>query len=155
MAHPDFARGRWRRLGCAPLVTEGAELEAVRSLVLERAMALGHRLTDDAAITLRADGRAIAPRRRGAALHVALPPGVRRAQLLSRSWVPAETDPASDDCRRLGIAVARLAIDGVPVLLDDSRLGAAGTPRSRAGAGPTAMRPSRRMARARCASRWR
>ncbi|MBN9508510.1 MAG: Hint domain-containing protein [Alphaproteobacteria bacterium] len=124
MAHPDFARGRWRHLGCAPLVMAGAERQAVRRAVLEQAIALGHRLTGDAAITLRAAGRDIAPLRHGPSLRFALPRGSRRVHLTSRSWVPAETDPASDDRRRLGVAVTWLAFDGARVPLDDPRLGA-------------------------------
>jgi hypothetical protein len=55
---------------------------------------------------------------------VALPAGTRAVVLRSRRWVPAETDPAADDSRRLGITIARLALDGRDVPLDDARLAA-------------------------------
>ena len=63
---------------------------------------LGHRQTDDPAFTLRPT-----------------PHGIR---LLSRHCIPAETLPDSPDHRRLGVAIAALAADGIALPLDDPRL---------------------------------
>jgi hypothetical protein len=44
--------------------------------------------------------------------------------LRSRAWTPAEMQPDSDDTRRLGVAVARLLLDGRLVALDSPALAA-------------------------------
>jgi hypothetical protein len=122
--HPDFARDVWARDACAGLVLAGAELEAVRSFLLEQAEALGWHLTGDPALALEAGGARIAPHGSGERLDFILPAGAREARLVSRRFVPAESRPDSDDCRRLGVAVAALWLDGRAVPLDSPRLGA-------------------------------
>ena len=110
--HPDFSRAVWRDLGCAPLVTDGPALAGMRRHLLDRAAALGFRLTDDPDLRLRVADRALRPVRVDDALAFALPPGARSVRLLSRSAVPAEIRVADPDHRRLGVAVAHLAADG-------------------------------------------
>ena len=123
-AHPDFARAVWARTACARLVTAGAELEAVRSFLLEQAEALGWHLTREPAVALDVAGSPIAPHGCGEQLEFALPAGVCNATLLSRQFVPAETQPDSNDCRCLGVAVSALWLDGRAVPLDSPVFGA-------------------------------
>jgi len=63
--------------------------------------------------------------------------GARTARLVSRSGVPAATQAASDDHRRLGVAVSRVMLDGSQLKLTDARLGAGWhAPDGHAGATP-------------------
>ena len=67
------------------------------------------------------DGPAEASLRDG--LHrLAVPPGSREMRILSRATAPADVTPHSTDRRRLGIAVARLALDGTALAAHDPRL---------------------------------
>jgi hypothetical protein len=56
-----------------------------------------------------ADGRALAAGQRG----YVLPPGARTVRLLSRTQVPQEQWPDSEDRRRLGVALREVRFDGV------------------------------------------
>ncbi len=120
MLHPDFARQDWQAKACAELLRDGPRLAALRATLLERAGILGHALSDDAGLALLAGGRALAMHRDGAWVRASVPAGA--VQLLSRTWVPAETAPRLDDTRRLGVAVADLSLNGAPLALDDARL---------------------------------
>jgi hypothetical protein len=124
MLHPDFAWQAWAAQACAPLIRDGAELEAARSWLLAQAERLGHVRTTDAGLQLIAGGRPIAAQTGlgGRMLRAALPDGTNTLRLLSRQFVAAQTVPESDDCRRLGVAVVRIWLDGVEVALDDARL---------------------------------
>jgi autotransporter passenger strand-loop-strand repeat protein len=121
---PDFALRIWQSEACAELVLSGPRLVAARRRLLARAEGLGHRLTDHPALSVLAAGRRLPAAADGAAWRLSLPAGTPMVALRSRRWVPAETDPAADDPRRLGIAIARLALDGQDVPLDDARLAA-------------------------------
>ncbi len=112
------ARRLWARRGCAPLVESGPGLIAARRRVLTRAVSLGHLLTEDAALEVLADTEPVPARERGGRWEATLPPGVRRLRLRSRWYVPAEVIPEATDPRRLGVAVARLWIDGRDAALD-------------------------------------
>ena len=59
---------------------------------------------------------------RASGFRLALPDGARRLRLASRQARPVESGLATDDRRRLGVAVAALRLDEVPVPLDDHRL---------------------------------
>ncbi len=120
--HPDFARRVWQAEGCAELVMAGARLAAARRRLLARAAALGHRITRDPALAVIADGRRLAADRRDGHWQMRLPAGVDRLELRSLVWIPAHTDPAADDPRRLGVAIRRLALDGRMVALDSPAL---------------------------------
>ncbi len=115
--HADFA-GAWDWRACGRLVTEGPALAVLRARLFEQALALGHRVTADAA--LRLDGAI--PRRHGDWHLFRLAPGTRRCVLRSRSVVPDQIWPGQGDHRRLGVAVRRLLLDGREVPLDDPRL---------------------------------
>ncbi len=122
--HPDFARGMWEAAGCAPLVVAGPALAAARAALLDRAEALGHGSSPDAAPCLLVDGRPVAGRAAGGGLEFDLPAGARRALLRSRTACPAQIAPEAADHRRLGVAVAAVALDGTALALDDARLDA-------------------------------
>ncbi len=79
-------------------------------------------------MALETGGARIAPTPRDGTLAFALPPGTAEARLLSRRFVPAQTLPDSDDCRRLGVAVTALWLDGQKLPLDSLRLGAGWQP---------------------------
>lgn len=120
--HPDFSRAIWDREGCAPLLLKGAALTRLRTRLLARAERLGHKLTDDPDLRILVDG---APARLFTAdqrVILSLPPGAREIQLHSRHWIPAETTPAGQDPRRLGVAIANPRLDLKPVPLNDPRL---------------------------------
>ncbi len=122
MLHPDFALRVWDREACARLVLEGAELEAARSWLLARAERLGHTQTAEADLRILADGVELAPQVNGREFWVALPDGARSVRLVSRSAVPAHVRDNANDCRRLGVAIAALALDDEPVAPADARL---------------------------------
>ncbi len=121
--NPDFALKVWQTAACAPLVVQGPELAAVRRALLERAQALGHTTTADPALCVVVDGAEVQPAIEGSVHRFRLPAGARRVRLRSRSAVPAQLSPDSDDHRRLGVAVGRIVLDGVPIALNDVRLG--------------------------------
>ena len=120
--HPDFARGVWATQACAPLVQGGAALETTRSWLLRRAGQLGFLTTYDAAPTLIAGGQVIEPEVSGRRYRFRIPAAASSLRLTSRSAVPGELHAAHSDHRRLGIAVSRVVLDGVPVPLADPRL---------------------------------
>lgn len=120
--HPDFALRAWQAQGCAPLVREGAELEAARSWLLDCAGNLGHTLTGDPDLTVLAGGRALRPDFDGRCFGLRLPPGTQTIHLASRVWTPAHTRPDETDTRLLGVAIARLWIGGRQVSLDSPGL---------------------------------
>jgi len=116
--HPDFARRIWEREGCAPLVLEGEKLAAASRALLERACALGHARTADADLRLVVAGEVVQPEICGRMHRFRLRGTAGRARLVSRRSVTA----GSGDCRRLGVAVARLLRDGRALALADPRL---------------------------------
>ena len=119
---PDFALRVWQAEACAPLVTEGPALAAARRRLLARAEALGHVSTGDAALHVLAAGRPVHPLTGGTHPRFRLPPGAATLHFVSRSGIPALMTPDTDDHRRLGIAIARITLNGTPIHLADPRL---------------------------------
>jgi hypothetical protein len=125
MAHPDFALCVWEAEGCAPLVRSGPVLAAVKTRLLAQAEAHGHAMTEDPALRVIAGGRVVPPQRVTSAVlpdgltrltwELTLPRRGRRVRLASRVFVPAELYADREDHRRLGVAVERMTLDGVPV----------------------------------------
>ncbi len=114
MQQPAFARNCWDEAGCAPLVTGGRRLTALRRFLHEAALAAGAVLDDAPAVHLVTEtGRVIWPAGPAEAPGFALPEAAGRVWLVSRAGVPADVDPASDDRRSLGVAVAAADLDGV------------------------------------------
>lgn len=126
---PDFARAVWAREGCAPLVTEGAALLAVRQRLDATARARGFIATAEPDLHLLVDGVRIDPVRIGDSWQFNLvSSGHSRVHLRSRRARPADTDPASTDCRILGVAVRALRFNDAALLLDGPALGAGWLP---------------------------
>jgi autotransporter passenger strand-loop-strand repeat protein len=124
MLHPDFALRVWEAAACARLVRDGADLVAIRSVLLDRARALGHAVTRDAGLHLVVDGRIVQPIVQGRVHRFRLIQGVGAVRLVSRCAIPAWVRAESDDHRRLGVAVSHLVLDGRGIPLADARLGA-------------------------------
>lgn len=115
--HPDFARDAWATRACAPLLTEGMHLAAVRRHLLREAARLGHTVSVDPEPRLLAGGRILLPERRAGGYRFHLDPGEASVRLRSHSFVPAQMMPDSMDWRVLGMGVTRLALDGGEVNL--------------------------------------
>jgi collagen type I/II/III/V/XI/XXIV/XXVII alpha len=120
--HPDFARAVWQADACAPLVCDGARLGAVRSRLLQRVAQLGFAITAEPDLQVLAEGRAMTLTHADGVYRSHLPANARRVQLISRRFVPAHAMPDSVDHRRLGVAVARVALNGAAIALDDAML---------------------------------
>ena len=120
--HADFARTVWAVSSCAPLLLEGAALQAARRCLLERAGTLGHATTSNPALRLLLDGSELKPRITGRIHRFRLPAAARRVRLASRSAVPAHVRHDSNDDRRLGVAVSRLWLDRREASLDSPGL---------------------------------
>jgi uncharacterized repeat protein (TIGR03803 family) len=120
--HPDFALRVWQAKGCAPLAVGGPRLLAAQQRLLARAGVLGHATTDDPGLRVLAAGRAVAADTHDRQWRVRLPRATERVRLLSRAWVPAQMRAGAADTRRLGVAVARIRLDGRAVDLGSEAL---------------------------------
>lgn len=110
--HPDLMQARREGESCAKLVTEGEALASVRRLLAARKAALGYGVVENAP-WLRAGGMFLAPRTAAPGeLEFTLPEGTRKLELITGSFAPSEVEPDSDDCRRLGIALHGIVLDG-------------------------------------------
>jgi hypothetical protein len=123
MLHPDFALQCSEAKACAPEYPHGEALAGVRQRLLDRVGALGHRLTEDADLRVLVGNKPVRSRPvpGGAAFY--FPKGTGRVRIVSRSFVPGEMQAAHGDCRRLGVGVLGIRLDGRAIALDDSRLG--------------------------------
>jgi len=121
--HAEFARRVWDADGCAKLVREGATLQAARAATLVRAQVLGYEQTREPALRALVDGREIAAEAAGGVYRFVLPAATRGVTLHSRAAIPAQVSADNTDPRRLGVAVAGLALNGAPIALADARLG--------------------------------
>ena len=103
--YPDDERPRWQF--CAPRPERDTpEVTAVRAALLERAGALGYGITTDPDLHLLVDGQIARPQSAvGRTYEFAVPAGAGTVSIVSRNAVPAETEPAGRDIRRLGVAV--------------------------------------------------
>jgi hypothetical protein len=105
---------------CAPRLEEGdATVTAIRERFLGRAAALGHQTTDDPGLHLVVDGVAVEPLAiEGAVYRFALGQAPAAIHLASRSTVPAETDAAARDSRRLGVCLRQITLRDADQTLD-------------------------------------
>ena len=118
--HPDFAPRSWDD-ACAPLVTEGAAVLAVRQRILARLPELGFARSEPK-FQIRAGGRVIHPLTVGHQRYrYLLPSGTRAVRIISSSAVPAGLDLANSDCRRLGARIGAVFMDERFVPLDAPR----------------------------------
>ncbi|MCF3945610.1 Hint domain-containing protein [Acidiphilium iwatense] len=116
--HPDLMQIVREIQGCAPLITGGTALAPIRARLAARKAELGYALVETTP-WLRADSIILAPaERRTGTLRFTLPRPVRRVELVTGSFVPAETDPASSDHRRLGIALTAIVLDGKSIPIE-------------------------------------
>jgi hypothetical protein len=104
------------------LAIDGAEREAARSFLLERAEVLGYQVTRDPALQVVTGGYVIVPEIIGEFHRFHLPPAASGVRLVSRSAIPAYVHDDSDDHRRLGVAISRIKFDGHAIPLTDARL---------------------------------
>jgi hypothetical protein len=117
MAQPDFALRIWATDACAPLAVAGPLVETIRCRLLDRALHVGHEMTDDPGLVLVVDGVVLRPDWVDSVYGFALPAKFETIRLHSRAFVPAEMLPGDTDHRRLGVAVTGLWIDGRPAIL--------------------------------------
>lgn len=97
---------RWDRDACGRLITGGAALRGVRVALHQRALSLGFTVNAEHDIGLWIDGRRIMP---GTSGRYDLPASRHATAVLrSKRFIPAEVDPASEDRRELGVAIAGL-----------------------------------------------
>ncbi|MDA8252252.1 MAG: Hint domain-containing protein [Rhodospirillales bacterium] len=95
---------------CAPLLHDGAEVEAIWRRLSDRAGVPGGALTGDPGVFLLADRRRLDPVSvEGDAWRFVLPHRVGALRLVSRSGIPAQLGQGRDH-RRLGVALRRLVL---------------------------------------------
>jgi hypothetical protein len=116
-AFPNFEPKRNADM-CAPFVEEGPVVERARTYLLERAKALGYRLSDDPALHIVADGKRFEPEHLTATRCVFRLPSASSIELHCNSFVPAQVEPGSRDQRVLGVKVTGLEIDNLSIPLD-------------------------------------
>ncbi|HET9147325.1 MAG TPA: Hint domain-containing protein [Acetobacteraceae bacterium] len=108
--HPDFGGGAEalrRRGSCAPLLDSGAEVEAIRAHLLERAAIP---VTADPGLSASANGITLPVLITGPGMaEIILPGSAADIAILSRSFIPGEITPDPRDRRRLGISLSVLS----------------------------------------------
>ena len=127
LLHPRFTDTPPAATDCAPRALRGAAVEEARRALLLRARVLGHALTREPDLHLLVDGaRLNVASIAGAAHRFAIPPGAADIRIVSRAGVPAETEPASEDRRRLGVMLGliglRIGGKNLELPLDDPTL---------------------------------
>ncbi len=102
-------------------------LIGARAALHARALALGYVVSHETDVHVVADGERIEPMRLGAErIAFVIPAGRMAIDLRCRTFVPAQTDPASGDPRELGLCIGRLQLDGADVPLEAEALDRAG-----------------------------
>jgi autotransporter passenger strand-loop-strand repeat protein len=124
MLHAAFARAVWAAQGCAPLVLEGPALVKARRRLLARAARLGYRDDTDPALAVWANSVTLPVVADGAIRGIRVPDDARDVRLVSRVWVPADSQPEAADTRTLGVAISRVWLDGRAASLDSPALAA-------------------------------
>jgi hypothetical protein len=116
-----MAQARRKSGCCAPLVTAGEELAAIRARLYARALMRGYAVVDRPILCLKIGETLLTPAGAGGGLVTfSLPHPAARGVLFSPVFRPAETDPTSTDRRTLGVAIAELAFNAKPVPIDQS-----------------------------------
>ena len=113
-----------REHACAPVVENGPALEAARAVLLGLAGRLGWTLGHEPDLALSIDGRSVSPAHAAEGrIWLVAPAGAGELVLTSQAGRPAEVSPAGADPRRLGVAVAKVRVDGRPLDLADPAFG--------------------------------
>jgi hypothetical protein len=120
----ESVRDAGDRPACAPFLPKDRPLAALRQTLLDRAAALGHATTADPELRVMAGKRMLRPRPVPGGVRFLLPRGVSRVRIVSRSFMPHEMRAADIDCRRLGVGITSIRLDGRDVELAGDRLGA-------------------------------
>ncbi len=137
MLFPDFARRSWAHDACAPLVTTGPALAAVKRGLLARLPDLGYRPAPPAEPWLERPGsaRRLRPARVRATMRsFLLPAGTEQVILRTPGFVPAGLDATNEDVRALGSCVRSLFVNGRALDLGDPSFGPGFHPPERDGA---------------------
>ncbi len=109
--HPRFAETLPAPGDCAIRTASGPAVQEARCGLLMRARALGHAITREPDLHLLVDGERVNPSGITGPLHrFAIPEHAGDIRIVSRAGVPAETDPGSEDRRRLGVRIGRIAM---------------------------------------------
>jgi hypothetical protein len=112
----DPALLNWQDRLCAPLRLRSVEIRPIWSSLVVRARAMGFdpvstTVTNDPGICIAALGKHVHPLAvDGDRYSFVLPPGARQVRIKSRSSVPANIHPGSDDWRRLGVAITHTIV---------------------------------------------
>ncbi len=128
--YPDFTPLTGWENACAPLCLGGEAVTRMRRRLVARAEILGWRRETDADLHLRLGRATLRPAATHGTRHRFLLPASARAsgpetlEILSRSGVPVEPEPARLDYRRLGVCVGAIICDGRPLPLDGPAIGA-------------------------------
>jgi fibronectin-binding autotransporter adhesin len=116
--YPD-ARNNTGEFYAARLEDGDPSVKVIHARLLARAAELGHRTTDDPGVHLVADGIVIEASAAENGVHrFALSQVPDALYLASRSTVPAETDAAARDRRRLGVCLRRITLSNADLTLD-------------------------------------
>lgn len=97
---------------CAELMLGGTPLRAARIALHRRALALGYEIVHGTRLDAAIGADIVVARRRGTRMIFDLPNPTNRIALRTACGVPAETDPASEDRRRLGVCAGAVRADG-------------------------------------------
>ena len=120
----DFSPAARATKGVAPLLV-GPAAHEIHARLVKVACEAGYRLTADSALVAQCpEGTAETIGDADGDYVFLLPPGTATVRLVSRRFVPAETDPAGGDQRMLGVAIARIVHDGLELELDGQGFGA-------------------------------
>jgi hypothetical protein len=102
---------------CAPFATDEASVKPVWDRLAERAVTLGYAaqastaVTSDPDLCLMVDGRRVRPVSTDNNRYVFMLPSITGSlKLVSRSMVPADESPWTDDRRRLGVKIRQMTI---------------------------------------------
>jgi len=120
--HTDFAQDVWQAKACAEQILGGPQMILARRRLHVQAVLMGYATTTNPNLCIQADGRTLFAEIDGERWRVSIPKGTGRVRLASRRCVPAHLDRDENDTRSLGIAIARMWLDGREVCLDSPAL---------------------------------
>jgi len=108
---------------CAPMVAAGPQLVEIQHRLHARAGELGWLRSEEAGLSIVADGVEIAPLHAAANRYWFAIPAAAEVTLRSNCGVLAQLVPGLADHRQLGVAVSQLRIDGEAIALDAEAFG--------------------------------